>query len=52
MLNGYINRYYKNNLMYGYKRRFWLNTFNYDVVGDPKETRTPMTWMKTMDPNR
>ena len=21
-------------------------------VGDPKETRTPITWMKTMDPNR
>ena len=20
--------------------------------GDPKETRTPVTWMKTMDPNR
>ena len=20
--------------------------------GDPTETRTPVTWMKTMDPNR
>ncbi len=22
------------------------------LSGDPTETRTPVTWMKTMDPNR
>ncbi len=21
-------------------------------IGDPEENRTPVTWMKTMDPNR